>query len=196
MIFLQSKGLSSITTIQRRQFFSAQPSLGFPRALGRIRLQCERPGFDPWVGKIPWRRAWQPTPVFLPGESHGQRSLAGYIPRGLKKSDTTEQPSTQHTACFMVQFSCSRVIYSDKGQHIDKHYSVDELPGNYTDRKKLIPSVHMLYAFIYTAFLHWHNNGEQISGCLGLRMEQRWERSGCGCETVLRGILVMERSVP
>jgi len=34
--------------------------------------------FDPWVGKIPWRRAWQPTPVFLPGESHGQRSLAGY----------------------------------------------------------------------------------------------------------------------
>ena len=36
--------------------------------------------FDPWVGKIPWRRAWQPTPVFLPGESHGQRSLAGCSP--------------------------------------------------------------------------------------------------------------------
>ena len=35
-------------------------------------------GFDPWVREIPWRRAWQPTPVFLPGESHGQRSLAGY----------------------------------------------------------------------------------------------------------------------
>ena len=38
--------------------------------------------FDPWVGKIPWRRKWQPTPVLLPGESHGQRSLAGYSPRG------------------------------------------------------------------------------------------------------------------
>ena len=37
-----------------------------------------RRGFDPWVGKIPWRRAWQPTPAFLPGESHRQRSLAGY----------------------------------------------------------------------------------------------------------------------
>ena len=37
----------------------------------------KRPGFDPWVGKILWRRAWQPTPVFLPGESHGQRSLVG-----------------------------------------------------------------------------------------------------------------------
>ena len=38
--------------------------------------------FDPWVGKIPWRRAWQPTPVFLPGESHGQRSLVGCRPWG------------------------------------------------------------------------------------------------------------------
>ena len=40
----------------------------------------KRRGFRPWVGKIPWRRAWQPTPVFLPAESHGQRSLAGYHP--------------------------------------------------------------------------------------------------------------------
>ena len=47
-------------------------------------------GFDPWVGKIPWRRKWQSTPVFLPGESHGQRSLAGYSPWGRKESDTTE----------------------------------------------------------------------------------------------------------
>ena len=39
-----------------------------------------RPGFDPWVGKIPWRRKWHPTPVFLPGESHGWRSLVGYNP--------------------------------------------------------------------------------------------------------------------
>ena len=40
-------------------------------------VQCRRPGFDPWDGKIPWRREWQPTPVFLPREFHGQRSLAG-----------------------------------------------------------------------------------------------------------------------
>ena len=39
--------------------------------------QCRRPRFNPWVGKIPWRRAWQPTPIFLPGKSYGQRSLAG-----------------------------------------------------------------------------------------------------------------------
>ena len=42
--------------------------------------RCKRHRFDPWIGKIPWRRKWQPTPVFLPGESHGQRSLVGYNP--------------------------------------------------------------------------------------------------------------------
>ena len=50
---------------------------GFHSSVGC--LQCGRPGFDPWLGKILWRRKWHPTPVFLPGESHGQRSLAGYI---------------------------------------------------------------------------------------------------------------------
>ena len=44
----------------------------------------------PWVGKIPWRREWIPTPVFLPGESHGQRSLAGFSPWGCRESDMTE----------------------------------------------------------------------------------------------------------
>ena len=53
-------------------------------------------GFDPWVRKIPWRRAWQATPVFLPTESHGQRRLMGSSPQGQKESDMTE--ATQH-AC-------------------------------------------------------------------------------------------------
>ena len=48
-------------------------------------------GFDPWVGKIPWRRECQPTLVFLPGESYGQKSLAGYNPWGRKEWDTTER---------------------------------------------------------------------------------------------------------
>ena len=46
-------------------------------------------GFNPWVRKILWRRKWQPTPVFLPEESHGWRSLAGYNPWGHEKSDTS-----------------------------------------------------------------------------------------------------------
>jgi len=65
---------------------------GFPsRWLScRVCRQCRRPGFDPWIRKIPWRREWQPTPVFLPGKSHGQRSLVGYSPWGHKESDVTE----------------------------------------------------------------------------------------------------------
>ena len=51
---------------------------------------CRRCGFNPWIGKIPWRRAWQPTPIFLPGESHGERSLAGYSQWDCKEWDTTE----------------------------------------------------------------------------------------------------------
>ena len=50
-------------------------------------------GSDPWVGRTPWRRTWQPTAVFLPGECRGQRSLAGYSPWGCTKSDMTEQLS-------------------------------------------------------------------------------------------------------
>ena len=53
-----------------------------------IHPQCGRPGFDRWIGKIPWRREWQPTPVFWPGEFHGL-----YSPWGHKVSDMTEQLS-------------------------------------------------------------------------------------------------------
>ena len=53
-------------------------------------MQFRRSGFDPWVRKILWRRAWQPTPVFLPGESYGQRNLVGYSLQGHKVLDTTE----------------------------------------------------------------------------------------------------------
>ena len=53
-------------------------------------------GFDPWVRKISWKRAWQSTPVFLPGESQGQRTLVGYSPWGRTESDTTEATSYAH----------------------------------------------------------------------------------------------------
>ena len=74
----------------------------------KICLQCGRLGFYPWVGKIPWRREWQPTPVFLPGQSHAKRSLAGYSPWGHKELDTTEQLSiaqhgqTNTCTCFFI----------------------------------------------------------------------------------------------
>ena len=71
-------------------------SKGYPTSqvvLGGKEPACQyrrhkKRGFDPWVGKIPRRRAWQPTPVFLPGEPHGQRSLVRYSLWGHKESDT------------------------------------------------------------------------------------------------------------
>ena len=77
-------------------------SLAFPGGASGKKSDCQcrrrkRNRFDPRVRKIPWRREWLPTPVFLPGKSHGQRSLEGYSSRGCKESDTTEQLSTaQH----------------------------------------------------------------------------------------------------
>ena len=69
--------------------------MGFPGgASGKeLTCQCGRHkihGFDPWVGKIPWKRGWQSTPVFFPGESHGQSNLAGYSPWGQRELDMTE----------------------------------------------------------------------------------------------------------
>ena len=62
--------------------------MGFPGGSVAEESACN---LGDWVGKIPWRRKWQPTPVFLPGKSRAQRSLVGYSPRGRKESDTTEQ---------------------------------------------------------------------------------------------------------
>ena len=68
--------------------------LGFPSGLvvkkKKSVCQCRRHRFDPWVRRSPWRRKWQPTPVFLPGESHGRGSLVSYSVWGHKESDMTE----------------------------------------------------------------------------------------------------------
>ena len=81
-------------------------SMGLPWWLrwSRFCLQCKWPEFDPWVGKIPWRREWIPILVFLPGEVHEQRSLLGYSPWSHKESDMTGQ-LTQ--AC-MLYLLCTR----------------------------------------------------------------------------------------
>ena len=64
-------------------------------------LQCKRTRLDPWIGKIPQRREWLSTLVFLPGEFHGQRSLAGYSPWGHKESDMTER--------LILHFTCDLI---------------------------------------------------------------------------------------
>ena len=68
--------------------------------------QCRRLRFDPWVGKIPWRKKWQPTPVFLPGKSHGQRSLARYSPwsRRVGHDIVTKQTTVRASVTLICQF--------------------------------------------------------------------------------------------
>ena len=80
--------LMSITWLLISKSFYSE-SLGFPGGTSSKELACQcrrcrRLGFGPWIRKISWREAWQPTPVFLPGESHGQKSLAGYSPWGCR----------------------------------------------------------------------------------------------------------------
>ena len=68
--------------------------------------QCRRHGFDPWVGTIPWRREWLPTPVFLPRKSHGQEEPGGLQPMGSQKSETQLSDQTTMTqACGAIKLS-------------------------------------------------------------------------------------------
>ena len=84
-----------VNTISICVLSSPLANSGLPKWLSGKESACQcRRHFDPWVGKIPWRRKWQPTPVFLPGKSHGQRSLTGYSPKGPKDLDMTERLST------------------------------------------------------------------------------------------------------
>ena len=75
---------------------------GLPRWCSGTESSCQcrrhkRRGFDPWVRKIPWRRKWQSTPVFLPGKSHGRRGLVGYHPWGHKESTQLSVCTHTHT---------------------------------------------------------------------------------------------------
>ena len=80
-------------------------------------LQFRRPTFDSWVRTIPWRRKWQPTPVFLPGKSHGQRSLAGYSPWGRKELDTTGQLTLSLHFLRSAEAMCSPTLLDFNSKH-------------------------------------------------------------------------------
>ena len=90
-IILKSHPMASVAIASQFNFFFCPIQLPFHTYRAslmaqqlRICLQCRRCNFNPWIRKIPWRRAWQPTPVFLPGKFHGQRRLVGYSPQGCK----------------------------------------------------------------------------------------------------------------
>ena len=93
--------------------------MGFPGGAESKESTCQcrrykRGRFDPWVGRIPWRRAWRPTLVFFPGESHGQRSLVGYSPWSCKELDMTEWLSMHAPPLSDIKAQCPPENTSDR----------------------------------------------------------------------------------
>ena len=110
-------------------------------------LQSGRPGFNPWVEKIPWRRKWQPTPVLLPEKSHGRKGLVGYSPWGCKESERTKRlyfhclsPTGLHNcismillfqdtlACIWLDWSLQETLETPRKGFRMKHHHLFMLP--------------------------------------------------------------------
>ena len=100
--------------------------------------RCKRPRFYPWVGKIPWRRKWQPTLVFLPEKVHGKQNLAGYSPWSRKESDTTKQ---QQKHSLLIIGACLQKKSTDPAS------SWSPSKCNYSIVESLIPSILLLNPF-------------------------------------------------
>ena len=112
-----------------------------------MHLQCRKPGFDPWVGKIPWRREWLPTLVFWPGEFHGL-----YSPWGGKESDTTEQLSLHlHSQrCPSFPFCGHR-----RGRHLLETIPWTEEPGGLSSMGSLRVGHNWATSLSLFTFMHW-----------------------------------------
>ena len=105
--------------IYKLLFIHCNNMIGFPGGSEVKASACNAgdlgsiPGSDPWVGKIPWRRKWQPTPVFLPGEFHGQRNLTGYSLWGHKELDTTEQLHFHNCSSIFTYLNFYSIFHSE-----------------------------------------------------------------------------------
>ena len=135
-------------------------TLGFPgstvvRNLPASAGDARDTGFNAWVGKIPWSRKWQPTPVFLPGKFHGQRSLAGYSPWGHRESDTTEHECGHIMLCSLCTHFVECSLY-DWTLNFDKNF--------------LCINWHKHVTFIFhfvNVMYHWFYGYWIILACLG-----------------------------
>ena len=107
LIFLICKVVSQIPALLSHEDFSKIYQENVINPLLRIHLPSRRCGFNPWIRKIPWRRKWQLTLVFLPEKSHAERSLAGYTPWSLQESNTTyglnNNKFAKHTSCLISE---------------------------------------------------------------------------------------------
>ena len=103
--------------------------------------QYRRRGFKSWVGKIPWRRKWQPTPVLLPGKSHEWKSLVGYSQWGGKESDTTERlHSLTHTNSSCNLILKKKTLNQKMGEELNRRFSKEDrqMTNKYKKRSLII----------------------------------------------------------
>ena len=168
-------------------------------------MQCRRPGFNPWVRRIPWRRKLQPTPVFLPGESHVQRSMVGYSSWGHKESDSTEQPvllSYSIISSYKIMAIISCLI-----QYILAAYLFNTLEFVSTNPILLIcPSPLFLtfgnhrFIFQYVSlsdyiarlFAQWHSTPCGPMDCSLSDSSVHGKNTKVGCHLVLQGIFLTQ----
>ena len=113
-------GTQGPTMLQLKILHAGIKTLGLPGGISGKEptcqcRRCKRQGFDPWVRKIPWRRVWQLTPVFLPGEFHRQRSLVHWV----AKSQTRLKQLSNH-ACTKPAYTASQTICPSKGFHLPR----------------------------------------------------------------------------
>ena len=137
--------------------------------LWRICVKCGRPRFDSWVGKSPWRRKWQPTPVFLPGEFHGQRSLAGSNPQGLKKLDRTEWLTHFH---FNFAWFSSYLSFSFFMKRYNQIPGILQFDVNFMLYVKIFPQIWSAFVHFICSKVIWFFNAPQMLKILLIIMQK------------------------
>ena len=149
---------------------------GFPGGSDdkRVCLQCGRPGFNPWVGQILWRRKLLPTPVFLPGESHGEMSLAGYSPQGRKELDTTERitlslsKGQRNVAWVLWLCQWSPTLLATRTSFMEDNFSTDRGEDGFR-------MIQVLYAYWALYFYYYRISCTSDHQALDPETEDPWE---------------------
>ena len=174
---LDSKYIAVIRSMQTDQKSTHMLS-GLPRWQRGKKPTCQC-RFDPWVGKIPWRRKWQLTPVFLLGKSHRQRRLAGYSPWGCKESNTAERLThTRHYAqCFEFISDLKAPNHCGVAQWYRIHLQMQEMQEMWVRslgwEDPLEEEIHSTHSSIFASEIPWTEEIGRLQS-MALQKSQRW----------------------